>query len=272
MRKQISCQNWEASWSNCTAHVLQRSKDHPKKQLQNGVATAPRHWDIGGQHPPAGQSSSSQSLDWELDTVNSSPTSTDWKFPTQTNGHVARVLKPPTTSCNPAPPSMTLDARHGPVRWRPTESFGDWLRHCNRLRTLPYSPDWDLAWPGTRKKKIHPATLRRVADWPCCLTQNCSILTPGQPVLALTLVHLAADRVVTRWPVFKPCRVLVTRWWWWWSGECQESWFIRWLLKLPGVNLCRYTSWHTEKRVQELQTDLAVLPRGAAYWHLSDQS
>ena len=33
--------------------------DHPKKQLQNGVATAPRHWDRRGQHPPAGQSSSS---------------------------------------------------------------------------------------------------------------------------------------------------------------------------------------------------------------------
>ena len=46
----------------CTAHVLQRSKDHPKKQLQNGVATAPRHWDRGGQHPPAGQSSSSHNL------------------------------------------------------------------------------------------------------------------------------------------------------------------------------------------------------------------
>ena len=29
----------------CTPHVLQQSKDHPKKQLQNGVATAPRHWE-----------------------------------------------------------------------------------------------------------------------------------------------------------------------------------------------------------------------------------
>ena len=43
----------------CTPHVLQRSKDHPEKQLQNGVATTPRHWDRSGQHPPAGQSSSS---------------------------------------------------------------------------------------------------------------------------------------------------------------------------------------------------------------------
>ena len=33
-----------------------------KLQLQNGVATAPRHWDRGGQHPPAGQSSSSHNL------------------------------------------------------------------------------------------------------------------------------------------------------------------------------------------------------------------
>ena len=29
---------------------------------------------------------------------------------------------------NPAPPSMTWDARHGPVWWRPTGSFGDRLR------------------------------------------------------------------------------------------------------------------------------------------------
>ena len=41
----------------------------------------------------------SQSLDWELDTVNLSPTSTDWKCPIQTNVHAAQVLKPPTTSC-----------------------------------------------------------------------------------------------------------------------------------------------------------------------------
>ena len=38
----------------CTSHVLQQSKDHPKKQLQDGVATTPRHWDSRGQHPPAG--------------------------------------------------------------------------------------------------------------------------------------------------------------------------------------------------------------------------
>ena len=46
----------------CTPHVLQRSKDHPNKPLQDGVATAPRHWDRRGQHPPAGQSSSSHNL------------------------------------------------------------------------------------------------------------------------------------------------------------------------------------------------------------------
>ena len=46
----------------CTHHVLQRSKDQPKKQLQDGVATTPRHWDRRGQHPPAGQSSPSHNL------------------------------------------------------------------------------------------------------------------------------------------------------------------------------------------------------------------
>ena len=138
----------------CTACVLQRSKDHPKKQLQNGVATAPRHWDRRGQHPPAGQSSSSQSLGWELDTVHSSPTSTDWKFPTQTNVHAARVLKPPTTSFNPVPSSMTWDARHGPVRWRPTGSFGDRLRHYGRLRTSPYSPDWKSSMARNAEEEV----------------------------------------------------------------------------------------------------------------------
>ena len=99
------------------------------------------------------RTSERQSLDWELDTVNSSPTSTDWKFPTQTNVHAARVLKPPTTSCNPAPPSMTWDARHGPVRWRPTGSFGDRLRHCSRLRTSPYSPDWKSSMAGNAEEE-----------------------------------------------------------------------------------------------------------------------
>ena len=34
----------------------------PKKQLHDKVATTPRHWDRRGQHPPAGQSSSSHNL------------------------------------------------------------------------------------------------------------------------------------------------------------------------------------------------------------------
>ena len=94
-----------------------------------------------------------QSLDWELDTVNSSSTSTDCKFPTQANVHAALVLKPPTTSCNPAPPSMTWDARHGPVRWMPKGSFGDRLRHCGRLQTSPYSPDWKSSMAGNTEEE-----------------------------------------------------------------------------------------------------------------------
>ena len=35
MRKQTGCQIWEAI---CTPRVLQRSKGHPRKQFQNGVA------------------------------------------------------------------------------------------------------------------------------------------------------------------------------------------------------------------------------------------
>ena len=77
----------------------------------------------------------------ELDTVNSSPTSTHWKFHIQMNVHAAQVLKPPTTSCSPAPPPMLWDARHGPVQWMPTGSIGYRLKHCSRLRTLPYSLD-----------------------------------------------------------------------------------------------------------------------------------
>ena len=73
--------------------------------------------------------------------------------PTQTNVHAARVLKPSTTSCNPAPPSMTWDARHGPVRWRPTGSFGDRLRHCGRLRTSPYLPDWKSSMAGNAEEE-----------------------------------------------------------------------------------------------------------------------
>ena len=37
--------------------------------------------------------------------ANSSPTSTDCKFPIQMNACTAQVLKPPTTSCSHAPPS-----------------------------------------------------------------------------------------------------------------------------------------------------------------------
>ena len=99
------------------------------------------------------QQHKSQSLDWELDTVNSSPTSTDWKFPIQTNIHAAQVLKPLTTSYIPAPPSPLWDARPGPVQWMPTGSFGNKLRHCGRLRTSPYSPDWRSGMAGNAEEE-----------------------------------------------------------------------------------------------------------------------
>ena len=48
---------------------------------------------------------------------------------------------------------MTWDARHGPVRWRPAESFRDRLRHCGRLRTSPYSPDWKSSMFGNAEEE-----------------------------------------------------------------------------------------------------------------------
>ena len=54
--------NGEQVGAICTLHVLQRNKDHPKKQLQGRMATTPRRWDRRGQHPPAGQSGKSHNL------------------------------------------------------------------------------------------------------------------------------------------------------------------------------------------------------------------
>ena len=59
-----------------TPHVLERSKGHSKKELQDILATTPGHWNRRGQHPPAGHNSLNH---WHLDTVNLSPTSTDRK-------------------------------------------------------------------------------------------------------------------------------------------------------------------------------------------------
>ena len=43
----------------CSPHGLQRRKGHPKKELRDRVKTTSRRWDRRGQHPPAGQNSSS---------------------------------------------------------------------------------------------------------------------------------------------------------------------------------------------------------------------
>ena len=59
----------------------------------------------------------------------------------------------PTTSCSPVPPLTLWDARHGPVRWMPTGSFGDWLSHCGRLRTMPYSLDWRSGMASNAEKE-----------------------------------------------------------------------------------------------------------------------
>ena len=59
----------------------------------------------------------------------------------------------PTTSCSPALTSTPEDSRHGQVRWMPTGSFEDRLRHCGILRPLPYSPDWRSSMAGNVEEK-----------------------------------------------------------------------------------------------------------------------
>ena len=113
--------------------------------------TIPRRWDRRGQHPPAGQSSPSHNLyteNWIL--------STPLPPPHTENFLTAQVLNPPTTSCSPVrpppSPSTLWDTRLGSVWWWPTGSFGDRLRHCGRMRTSPYSPDWRSNMAGNAEE------------------------------------------------------------------------------------------------------------------------
>ena len=52
---------------------------------------------------------------------------------------------------------------------RPTESFGERLRHCGRLRTWPYSPEWRSSMTGNAEEEEEETTLRMgrssVADY-----------------------------------------------------------------------------------------------------------
>ena len=114
----------------------------------------------------------SQSSDWELDAVNSSPTSTDWNVPIEMNVDVAQVLKPPPTPCSPAPPSTLWDTRHGPVRWMPTGSSGDRLRHCGRLRTSLYSPDWRSSMAGNSEEEMKKKKTKKMES-------TIKLFTPG---------------------------------------------------------------------------------------------
>ena len=54
--------------------------------------------------------------------------------------HSSSVCQPPL-SVSTFTHHQMVKSRHGPVWWRPTESLGDRLRHCGRLRTSPYSLD-----------------------------------------------------------------------------------------------------------------------------------
>ena len=150
MTKQTSYQKWEASWSICTPHVPQWSKDHPKKQLQNGVATVPRHWDrTGHQLDRAAQVTifRLRTGHYQLSHLHRLKISHSDECPCGTGPQT-----PNHTFCSPTPPSTLWDARHGPVQWIPTGSFGERLRHCGRLWTSPYSPDWRSSMAGNANK------------------------------------------------------------------------------------------------------------------------
>ena len=221
MRKQIGCQNGKQVGAICTPRVQQRSKDHPKKtSIRSGDNTK-----TSGQKRTASiswtEQPKSHSLVWELDTVNSSPTSTDWKFPVQTNVHAAQVLKPPTTSCSP---STLWDARYGPVWWMPTGSFGDRWRHCSRLWTSPYSPDWKSSMAGNTEEKTKK-NARLCWSWsvhvdncfaddrgslPASIEDLCAVLCLHLPTASRVVVGLlnplACTRARSQQPPLCPCR------------------------------------------------------------------
>ena len=93
-----------------------RSGKHPKKQLQDGVATTPRHWDRRGQHPPAGQNSTSHNLyteNWTLSTPLPPPQTENWTLstplpPPQTEHFPFRQMSMRHRSSNPQPHPTVL--------------------------------------------------------------------------------------------------------------------------------------------------------------------
>ena len=70
--------------------------------------------------------------------------------------HLHRLKNSHSDEClcgSPVPPSTLWDARHSPVRWMPTGSFRDRLRHWGKLRTSPYSPDWRSSMAGSAEEE-----------------------------------------------------------------------------------------------------------------------
>ena len=140
--------------TTCTLHVLQRSKDLPKEQLQDGVATTPRHWDRSGRHPLAGQSSLSHNLFTENWTLSTPPP------PPQTEKFPFRRMSVRHRSSIPLPhPAVLPHLRHfetpdmAQSGGYPTGSFRDRMRHCGRLRTSPYSSDWGSSMAGKTEEE-----------------------------------------------------------------------------------------------------------------------
>ena len=134
MKKKTSCQKLEASWSNLHSHVLQRIKGHPKKQMQNRMTTTPRLEQKRTASTSWTQQLKSQSLDWELNTVNSCP--------------------PPQTETIPL---RWMPQRHRSSNRQPHPAV---LSHLRRFET----PDMPSPVDALKKLWGPVETLRRTAD------------------------------------------------------------------------------------------------------------
>ena len=140
MRKQISCQKWEANWSNLHT-PCPTAKQRPYLETASG-RSGDKRLDTGTEEDSIHQ----------LDRV-----AQDYRLRTghcQVLSHLHRLKISHSDECpcgtgpqthnhvlQSSPTFDALNARHGPVQWIPTGSFGDKLSQCSRLWTSPYSPD-----------------------------------------------------------------------------------------------------------------------------------
>ena len=145
------------------------------------MKNSPRHWDSRGQHPPAGQSSSSHNLyteNWTLSAPLPNP---------QTEHFPSRRISMRHGSSNPQPhpaalPRLRRQTWPSPVDahkklWGPVEA----LRAVDCGLRLTHRTE-DLAWPGTQKKKkkpCSPAVVQRDWELPSLGSVAIAIITPS---------------------------------------------------------------------------------------------